>query len=71
MDDKLHDLTVKFLNNVHKNYDELKLMVDSNANPYTLRNMAASFGIEMTPQEVKDAVEVIKVALEVVENNNE
>lgn len=71
MNDKLHDLTVKFLNNVHKNYDELKTMIDSGANPYTLRNMAASFGIEMTPQEVKDAVEVIKIALEVVENNNE
>lgn len=71
MDDKLHDLTVKFLNNVYNNYDELKFIVDNNVSPYTLRNMAASFGIEMTPQEVKDCVEIIRVALEVVKDNNE
>lgn len=70
-EDILYKLTLNFLNHVYENFGELQVMVDSNVDPLTLRNMAASVGVEMTPQEVKDAIEIIKIALDIVKENNE
>lgn len=61
----------KFLDHIKENYDLVSLLVDNETNPYTLRNVAASLGVEMTPQEVKDSMELIKIAVEILREEHE
>jgi len=61
----------KFLNHIRKNYDLMSLLVDNDTSPYTLRNMAAAMGVEMTPQEVKDSMELITIAVEILREEHE
>lgn len=71
MDDPVRKHAIDFLNNVRKNYHHIKEVMDSGVNPYELRNKAANYGYEMTPQQVKDALVILKEAMDIVRAENE
>lgn len=59
-----------FLNYVKANKTRVETMV-KNHDVYAIRNGAAEQGVELTPQEVKDYVEMLKLGLLIVSQYDE
>ena len=60
-----------FLKMVEENYEIIKLYLDGDYNINQIRDdIANSLLVETTPQEIVDAIELLKTALKVVEKND-
>jgi ubiquinone/menaquinone biosynthesis C-methylase UbiE len=61
----------KFLLHLNNNYDAIKSYMSSGVDPKWIRNAAAEQGVELTPQETLDCIEVIRSGIKYIERQNE